>query len=106
MGKNELSIAQLVRFLVMELIHQSLSSRLGTNARFFLDLFQDLTGDILSVVDDVPVDSKASVVILSILTICGHSLSKVLIRIRLGECECVYERLRLYCVLKKSREKN
>nr|CAB3492668.1 unnamed protein product [Digitaria exilis] len=32
--------------------------RLGTGARIFLDLFQDLTGAILSVVGDVPLDSE------------------------------------------------
>ena len=37
-----LIIDHLVRFLLVEPIHLSLSSRLGTSARIFLDLFQDL----------------------------------------------------------------
>lgn len=46
-----------------------LSPRLGSGACIFLDLFQDLTGAILSAVGDVPVDSEAQVVISSILRI-------------------------------------
>jgi hypothetical protein len=34
----------------------------GTDALIFLDLFQNLTSSILSVVDDVPVDSETPVV--------------------------------------------
>jgi hypothetical protein len=50
-------VVQLVRFLVVESAHPGLSSRLGTDIYIFLDLFRDLTGAILSLVDDVPVDS-------------------------------------------------
>uniref|UniRef100_K3Z1L4 Uncharacterized protein n=1 Tax=Setaria italica TaxID=4555 RepID=K3Z1L4_SETIT len=35
------------------------SPRLSTGTRIFLDSFQDLTGIILSVVGDVPVDHEA-----------------------------------------------
>jgi hypothetical protein len=41
--KCELSLAQLVRFLVVEPVHLGLSPRLGMGARIFLNLFQDLT---------------------------------------------------------------
>ena len=59
---SKLSVAQLVRFLVVEPAHPGSSLRLGTGARNFLDLFQDLTGTILSVVVDVPVDSEVPMV--------------------------------------------
>ena len=49
---------QLLRFLVVETVHQGSISRLGSSAPIFLDLFQDLTSVILSVVDDVPIDSE------------------------------------------------
>ena len=92
---------------MVEHTHQGSSPRLGTGARIFLDLFQDLTGTILSVIGDVPVDSEAPVVTSSISRICRLSLSEVLIVIELracihrGECACVCERLRLYCVSQK-----
>jgi len=52
---SELSVVQLVRFFVVELepTHQRSNSRLGTGARIFLDLFQNLTDAILLVVGDV-----------------------------------------------------
>ena len=51
----------------------------STGVRIFLNLFQDLTGAILSVVGDVSIDSEAPVVTSSISRICRLSLSKVLI---------------------------
>ncbi|KAF8760449.1 hypothetical protein HU200_010160 [Digitaria exilis] len=87
---------ELARFLVMEPAHQGSSPRLGTGARIFLDLFQDLTGAILSVVGNVPVGSEAPVVTSSIWRICRPSLSEVLIGVGLrayvcrGKCAFVY----------------
>ena len=46
------------------------SSRLGTAACIFLDLFQDLIGDILSVVGDMPVIRETSMVASSSSRIC------------------------------------
>ena len=51
-----MSVAQLVRLLVVEPAHQG-SLRIGTSARIFLDL----TSDFLSMVGDVSVDSEALV---------------------------------------------
>ena len=39
---SELSIARLVRFLMVESDHSGLSARLGTSARIFLNLFRNL----------------------------------------------------------------
>jgi hypothetical protein len=63
-----------------------LSSRLGTFARIFLDLFHNLTDVILSVVDDVSIHSEALVVTSSIFRICRLSLLEVLIGVGLHEC--------------------
>jgi hypothetical protein len=58
------------------------STRYGCS--YFLGfIFQDLTGTILSVVDDVLVDNEAYVVTSSILRICWFSLSEVLIGVGL-----------------------
>jgi hypothetical protein len=43
-----LSITQLVRFLMAELAHHSLSSRLGASARIFLNLIQNLIDVVLA----------------------------------------------------------
>ena len=51
-----MSVAQLVRLLVVEPAHQGSSLRIGTSARIFLDL----TGNFLSVVGDVSVDSETA----------------------------------------------
>ena len=105
--QRELSVAQLVRFLVVEPAHQGSSPRLDNGACIFLNLFQDFTGAILLVVGDVPVDSEAPVVTSSISRICRLSLLKVLIEVGLracihrGECACVCECLYLYCVSQK-----
>ena len=48
-------------------------------ARIFLDLFQNLTGAIILMVDDVSVDSEASMVTSSISSIRRISLLEVLI---------------------------
>ena len=96
-----------VRFHVVEPAQQGSSPRLGTDARIFLDLFQDLTGAIVTVVGNVAVDIEAPVVTSSILRICQLSLSEVFIGVGLhayihrGECGCVCERLRLYCISQK-----
>ena len=78
---------------MVEPTHQGSSPRLGTGARIFLDLFQDLTGTILSVIGDVPVDSEAPVVTSSILRIRRLNLWEVLVKIELRvcihRCECV-----------------
>jgi len=87
---------------MVELAHQGSSPRCGTDARIFLDIFQNLTVAILTVVGDVLVDSKAPVVILSISRICRLSLLEVLIEVGLrvcihrNKCVCV-----LYCVSQK-----
>ena len=91
---------------MVEPTHQGSSPRLGTSARIFLDLFQDLTSAILLVVGDMFVDSEAPVLTSSISRICQLSLSEVLIRVGLyacidrGECTSVCERVHLYCVKK------
>jgi hypothetical protein len=54
---------------VVEPTHQGLSPRLGS-ALIFLDLFQDLTDTILSVVGDVSIDNEVPVVTLSTSKIC------------------------------------
>jgi hypothetical protein len=71
---------------VVKHVHLGLRSRLGMDARVFLDLLQDLTGPILLVIDDVPVDSDTSMVTSSISRICRLSLSEVLIGVRLHAC--------------------
>ena len=78
----------------------------GAGARIFLNLFQNFTGVILSLICYMPVDSETLVVTSSISRICRLSLSEVHIGLVLracihtGECGCVCERLRLYCVSK------
>jgi hypothetical protein len=57
-----LIIDQLVRFLVVELVHPGSSPRLDTDVRIFLNLFLGFNGAMLSVVGDVPVDNEVSVV--------------------------------------------
>ena len=47
---------------MVEPAHPGSNSRLDMGARIYLDLFQDLTGDVLSVVGDVPVNSETPVV--------------------------------------------
>jgi hypothetical protein len=56
------SLALVVRSLVVEPAHPGSSPRLGMGVCIYLDLFQDLTGAMLSVVGDVPVNSEAPVV--------------------------------------------
>jgi hypothetical protein len=68
---RELSIAQLVGFLVMKPVHLGSSLRLDMGARFFLDLFQDLMTLFLSVIGDVSVDSEVPVVTSSISRFAG-----------------------------------
>ena len=87
---------------MVEPTHRSSNPRLGTGACIFLNLFQDLTGTILSVVGNVPADSEAPVVTLPILRICWLNLSEVLIGVglracvRRGKCACMFELLCLY----------
>jgi hypothetical protein len=50
-----------VRFLVVEPVHQDSSSRLDMGVCIYLDLFQDLTGAMILVVGEVPVNSDALV---------------------------------------------
>lgn len=57
--KCELSIAQLVGFLVVELAHLGSSPQLDMGARIFLNFFAGFNGIVLSVVCDV---SEVSVV--------------------------------------------
>lgn len=54
------------KILVVEFACSSSSLRLSTSVHIFLDLFQDLIDSILSVIGDVPIDSEAYVVTLSI----------------------------------------
>ena len=61
----ELSVPQIVGFLVVEPAHPGSSPRLDTGARIFLDLFiSRVNGAILSVVSDVLIDNEASMVTL------------------------------------------
>jgi hypothetical protein len=100
----ELRVAQLVRFFVVEPVHQSLSLRLGAGAHIFFDLFRDLTNFILSLVGDVPVDSEVQMVTLSVSMICGLSPSEVLIEVGLRACvhrseyACVYVNVYIFVV--------
>ena len=50
----------------MESAYPGSSLRLGTDTRIFLDLFQDLSSAILSMVGDVPADNVSSLLTLSI----------------------------------------
>jgi hypothetical protein len=106
---SELSLAQLVRFIVVEPAHPVSSPQLGTGARIFLDLFQDLRrcafcgrrrsrwqrgacGDFIN------------------LEMCRHSLSEVLIGVGLhtyvhrGECACVLIVCNCTCVIHKKKQ--
>ena len=69
----------MVGFRVVEPAHPGSSPRLGMGARIYLELFQNLTGDVLSVVHDVPVNSEALVVTSSTSRYAGPSISEVLI---------------------------
>jgi hypothetical protein len=71
---------------VVEPTHHGLSPRLGTGARIFLNLFQDLTSVILLVVDDVSVNSETIVVTSSIPRIHWFSLLVVLVGVGLHTC--------------------
>ena len=84
--RSELSCALVVRFRMVEPAHSSSSPKLGMGARIYLKLFQDLTGDVLSVIRDVPVNSEASVVTSSTSRYVGPSISEVLIGVG---CACV-----------------
>jgi hypothetical protein len=61
---------QPVRFFVVELDHQSSSPWLGADAPIFWELFENLTGAILWVVNYVVVNSETSAVTSWILRIC------------------------------------
>ena len=63
---SELSVAELVGFLVVEPICRGSSLRLNTGARIFSGFIPAINSDMLSVVDDVPVASEAPVVTSSI----------------------------------------
>lgn len=94
-----MSAAQLVRFFAVEPAQQGSNPWLGT---ICLDLLQDLTGAILSMVGDMLVNSETLLVtssILSILRICMLSLLDTLIEVSVqvlmfnvyrGECACIY----------------
>lgn len=73
----ELSVAQLVKFLVVNSAHQSSSPWLDAGALIFLDLILDLTGAILSVVGDMPADGETPDFVN--FENCWLSLSEVLI---------------------------
>jgi len=101
----ELSVVQLVMFLVIELAHPGSSPRLGTGprlpsprlgtgprlpsprlstgTRIFLDLFQDFINAVLSMV----ANSEVCMMILSISRTCRLSLPEVLIWVG---CMCVF----------------
>lgn len=89
-----------VRVLEVELAHMIIFM-------FFLDLFQDLTGIVLSVVDDIPVDRETSVWLRQSRDHSRLSLFEILIGVWLRACILkVYMRLRecfrLYCLYKKT----
>ena len=69
----------MVRFLVVEPAHPGSCPRLSMDARIYLKLLQDLTGDVLSVLRDVPINSEAPVVTSSTSRYAGPSISEVLI---------------------------
>lgn len=81
---------------------------LASTTRIFLDLFHDLTDAILLVVGDMPLDTEAPVVTLSISRICRISLLEVLIGVGLhtcvhrGKCAYVYISASVRCDSKKS----
>ena len=77
----------MVTFCVVEPAHLCSSPRLDMGARIYLKLFQDLTGDVISVVRDVPVNSEAPVVTLSTSRYAGPSISEVLIGVG---CVCMF----------------
>jgi hypothetical protein len=56
------SLALVIRSLVVEPTHPGSMLRLGMGVCIYLDIFQYLTGAMLSVVGDVSVNSEASVV--------------------------------------------
>ena len=58
----ELSLAQLVRFLVVEPTHPGLSPRLWHGCSHFSGFIPGFNGAMLSMVVDVPVDSETLVV--------------------------------------------
>jgi hypothetical protein len=47
-----------VRSLMVEPVHRGSSSRFNTSVCIYLDLFLDLTGAMLSVVGDLPVNRQ------------------------------------------------
>ena len=70
------SLALVVRSLVVEPAHPGSSPRLGMGVCIYLDLFQDLSGAMLSVVGDVPVNSEAPVVTSSTSRSAGSVLQR------------------------------
>lgn len=63
---------------MVEPVHPDLRSRFNIDTRIFLNLFQDLTGVILLLVGNVPIESDAPVMTSSILRIYRLCLSEVL----------------------------
>jgi hypothetical protein len=79
----ELSVDQLVGFLVVEPTHPGLNSRFNTGARIFLD-FSGFNDTILSVVGDVPVDSEMPVVTSRFFG--GTRMERVCVHAFIGVC--------------------
>jgi len=69
-----------------ESAHSGSSLRLGTSARIFLNLFQNLTSVILSVVGDMPVDSEAPIYFVNVEDLPAQSLGGAY----RGMVACVY----------------
>ena len=80
-----------MRILVVEPAHhQSLSPRLSTGARIFLNLFQGVTGDRIFL--DLFQDLTGATFLLMGVGFCAC--------IHMSDCACACERLHLYCVSK------
>jgi hypothetical protein len=86
----EFKLAQWVRFHVVESI-----SRLNIGVCIFLNLFYNLIGVILSMVDDISMDSETLKVTSLILKVYRLSLLKMLVWIKFRAC---FHRIESMCV--------
>jgi hypothetical protein len=102
----ELSLAHLVRFLMVEYVLFGLSHRLRIGAPIFLYLLHDLSSTIIySVVGDVPINSDA----FNNSSISRIWLSNGLIRVRsctvfigMSVCACIWASAPILCFAKKN----
>ena len=66
----ELNAHEVIGCCKLSVAHPSLSPTLGTDARIFLDLFQDLASVILLAVGGIPINSEKPMPTSSILRTC------------------------------------